>query len=84
MINPDKKKLKEELLRLDGVIVSQEWGSRGAEGEIRAIKYELDRSSKISVRKYSNKFMEYHANIYDEEDPAVKGAKIVEELISNC
>jgi CTP synthase len=34
----DKKKLKEELLKLDGVIVPQGWGSRGAEGKIRAIK----------------------------------------------
>jgi CTP synthase len=34
----NKKKLKEELLKLDGVIVPQGWGSRGAEGKIRAIK----------------------------------------------
>jgi CTP synthase len=34
----DEKKLKEELLKLDGVIVPQGWGSRGAEGKIRAIK----------------------------------------------
>jgi CTP synthase len=34
----NKKKLKEELLKLDGVIVPQGWGSRGAEGKINAIK----------------------------------------------
>jgi CTP synthase len=34
----DEKKLKEELKEMDGVIVPQGWGSRGAEGKIRAIQ----------------------------------------------
>jgi CTP synthase len=41
----DEKKLKAELLNLDGVIVPQGWGSRGAEGKIRAI--EIIREEKI-------------------------------------
>jgi CTP synthase len=43
--NLDEKKLREELLALDGVIVPQGWGSRGAEGKIRAI--EIIREEKI-------------------------------------
>jgi CTP synthase len=34
----DRKSLKNKLSELDGVIVPQGWGSRGAEGKIRAIK----------------------------------------------
>jgi CTP synthase len=34
----DEKNLKKQLKNLDGVIVPQGWGSRGAEGKIRAIK----------------------------------------------
>jgi CTP synthase len=34
----DNGKLKEQLLELDGVIVPQGWGSRGAEGKIRSIQ----------------------------------------------
>jgi CTP synthase len=41
----DEKSLKKELLELDGVIVPQGWGSRGAEGKIRAI--EIIREEKI-------------------------------------
>jgi glycosyltransferase involved in cell wall biosynthesis len=48
----------------------------------KAIKYELNKSSKISVRKYSKEFMKYHANIGDKEDPAVKSAKIIKKLVN--
>jgi CTP synthase len=41
----DKKGLKKKLSKLDGVIVPQGWGSRGAEGKIRAI--EIIREEKI-------------------------------------
>jgi CTP synthase len=41
----DEKKLRSQLLKLDGVIVPQGWGSRGAEGKIRAI--EIIREEKI-------------------------------------
>ena len=41
----DREKLKEQLLELDGVIVPQGWGSRGAEGKIRSI--EIIREEKI-------------------------------------
>jgi CTP synthase len=41
----DTDTLKEQLLQLDGVIVPQGWGSRGAEGKIRAI--EIIREEKI-------------------------------------
>ena len=41
----DEKKLKEQLKQLDGVIVPQGWGSRGAEGKIKAI--EIIRNEKI-------------------------------------
>jgi len=43
--NLDEKNLKKELKKLDGVIVPQGWGSRGAEGKIRAI--EIIRKEKI-------------------------------------
>jgi CTP synthase len=36
--NLDEKTLRKELLEMDGVIVPQGWGSRGAEGKISAIK----------------------------------------------
>jgi CTP synthase len=36
--NLDEKNLRKELKKLDGVIVPQGWGSRGAEGKIKAIE----------------------------------------------
>lgn len=39
------KSLQEELLKMDGVIVPQGWGSRGAEGKIKAIQ--MVRENKI-------------------------------------
>jgi hypothetical protein len=44
--------------------------SDSAESLAKAIKYELDRSSKTLVREYSRKFMEYHANIGEKKEPA--------------
>ncbi|MFA6754878.1 MAG: CTP synthase, partial [Candidatus Dojkabacteria bacterium] len=41
----EKKSLRKELMQLDGVIVPQGWGARGAEGKIRAI--EIIREEKI-------------------------------------
>jgi hypothetical protein len=55
--------------------------SDSADSLAKAIKYELDRSSKISVREYSREFMEYHANVNDKEEPAVKSARVIEELV---
>ena len=43
--NLDNKNLKNQLKKLDGVIVPQGWGSRGAEGKIKAI--EIIRKEKI-------------------------------------
>ncbi|MDD3475200.1 MAG: CTP synthase [Candidatus Dojkabacteria bacterium] len=43
--NLDEKNLKNQLKKLDGVIVPQGWGSRGAEGKIKAI--EIIRKEKI-------------------------------------
>jgi hypothetical protein len=43
--------------------------SDSAESLAKAIKYELDRSSKTPVREYSRKFMEYHANIGEKKEP---------------
>jgi glycosyltransferase involved in cell wall biosynthesis len=56
--------------------------SDSADSLAKAIKYELNKSSKISVRKYSKEFMKYHANIGDKEEPAVKSAGIIKELCS--
>ncbi len=39
------KKLEKEILEMDGIIVPQGWGSRGAEGKIRAIQ--IARENKI-------------------------------------
>jgi hypothetical protein len=44
--------------------------SDSAQSLAKAIKYELDRSSKTPVREYSRKFMEYHANIGEKKEPA--------------
>ncbi|KKP42627.1 CTP synthase [candidate division WS6 bacterium RIFOXYD1_FULL_33_8] len=41
----EDKKLQKDILKLDGVIVPQGWGSRGAEGKIKAI--EIVRKNKI-------------------------------------
>lgn len=35
----EKKKLEKELLKFDGVIVPQGWGSRGVEGKLKCIKF---------------------------------------------
>jgi glycosyltransferase involved in cell wall biosynthesis len=43
--------------------------SDSAQSLAKAIKYELDRSSKTPVREYSRKFMEYHANIGEKKEP---------------
>jgi CTP synthase (UTP-ammonia lyase) len=45
MILENNPKMQKELLKMDGVIVPQGWGSRGSEGMIKAIQ--LIRENKI-------------------------------------
>jgi glycosyltransferase involved in cell wall biosynthesis len=57
--------------------------SDSAESLAKAIKYELDRSSKTSVREYSRKFMEYHANIHSRKEPAELITETIIKLIKS-
>jgi glycosyltransferase involved in cell wall biosynthesis len=57
--------------------------SDSAESLAKAIKYELDRSSKTRVREYSRKFMEYHANIGEKKEPAELITETIMELIKS-
>jgi hypothetical protein len=55
--------------------------SKSSDSLAKAIKYELERSFTTSVREYSREFMEYHANIGDEEEPSEKISVIVKRLL---
>jgi hypothetical protein len=63
--NPHNEKMIKFQKPMGGYSISD-----SAQSLAKAIKYELDRSSKTPVREYSRKFMEYHANIGEKKEPA--------------
>jgi len=57
--------------------------SDSAESLAKAIKYELKRSFENSVREYSRKFMEYHANIHSKKEPSELSTEAILKLMKS-